>query len=109
MDVQLLIGNQDLSAANGAVFERRDPISGAVTTRAAAASVAPLIFCDAKNFAAAIWCNLPQFTSETSWHGFVFLSGILGLPNQDFQRKGTERTKVAHAKENRLIRFNFLR
>ena len=40
MEVQLLIGNQDLSAANGAVFERRDPISGAVTTRAAAASVA---------------------------------------------------------------------
>ena len=40
MDVQLLIGNQDLSAANGAVFERREPISGAIATRAAAASVA---------------------------------------------------------------------
>ncbi|MGC1593760.1 MAG: aldehyde dehydrogenase [Candidatus Acidiferrales bacterium] len=40
MDAPLLIGNQDLAAAGGAVFERRDPVSGAIATRAAAASVA---------------------------------------------------------------------
>jgi vanillin dehydrogenase len=40
MDAPLLIGNQDLAAASGAVFERRDPVSGAIATRAAAASVA---------------------------------------------------------------------
>jgi acyl-CoA reductase-like NAD-dependent aldehyde dehydrogenase len=40
MNVQLLIGNEDVAAANAAVFERRDPITGAVVTRAAAASVA---------------------------------------------------------------------
>ncbi|MFZ0884891.1 MAG: aldehyde dehydrogenase family protein, partial [Candidatus Acidiferrales bacterium] len=39
MDVQLLIGNQDVPAANSAVFERRDPTTGAVVTRAAAASI----------------------------------------------------------------------
>jgi acyl-CoA reductase-like NAD-dependent aldehyde dehydrogenase len=40
MDAPLLLGNQDLAAASGAVFERRDPVSGAIATRAAAASVA---------------------------------------------------------------------
>jgi acyl-CoA reductase-like NAD-dependent aldehyde dehydrogenase len=40
MDAPLFIGNQDLAAAGGAVFERRDPVSGAIATRAAAASVA---------------------------------------------------------------------
>jgi vanillin dehydrogenase len=39
MDVQLLIGNQDVAATNGAIFQRRDPIGGSVVTRAAAASV----------------------------------------------------------------------
>ncbi len=39
MDAQLLIGNRDVAATNGAVFERRDPITGTVVTRAAAASV----------------------------------------------------------------------
>jgi vanillin dehydrogenase len=40
MDAPLLIGNRDVAATNGAIFERRDPITGVVVTRAAAASVA---------------------------------------------------------------------
>lgn len=36
--VALLIGGQDVDAANGAVFDRLDPIAGTVATRAAAAS-----------------------------------------------------------------------
>jgi len=37
-DVQLLIGDRDAAAKGGAVFERRNPISGEAATRAAAAS-----------------------------------------------------------------------
>jgi vanillin dehydrogenase len=40
MDAQLLIGNRELAAANGTVFQRLDPITGAVVTRAAAAAAA---------------------------------------------------------------------
>ncbi|MGA8554277.1 MAG: aldehyde dehydrogenase [Candidatus Acidiferrales bacterium] len=40
MDAPLLIGNRDVAATNGAIFERRDPITGDVVTRAAAASIA---------------------------------------------------------------------
>lgn len=40
MDAPLFIGNHDRAAASGAIFERRDPVSGAIATRAAAASVA---------------------------------------------------------------------
>jgi acyl-CoA reductase-like NAD-dependent aldehyde dehydrogenase len=40
MDAPLLIGNRDVAATNGAIFERRNPITGVVVTRAAAASVA---------------------------------------------------------------------
>jgi benzaldehyde dehydrogenase (NAD) len=38
-EVQLLIGDRDTPAAKSATFERRNPISGEVATRAAAASV----------------------------------------------------------------------
>jgi acyl-CoA reductase-like NAD-dependent aldehyde dehydrogenase len=38
-DVQLLIGDHDVAAANASTFERMNPISGAVATRAAAATV----------------------------------------------------------------------
>jgi len=38
-DVQLLIGDRDVAASSAATFERTNPISGAITTRAAAATV----------------------------------------------------------------------
>ncbi len=40
MDINLLIDDRDVAASNGATFERRDPITGEVASRAAAASVA---------------------------------------------------------------------
>ncbi len=39
-DTFLLIGNQSLPASSGATFERRNPVTGALATRAAAASLA---------------------------------------------------------------------
>jgi acyl-CoA reductase-like NAD-dependent aldehyde dehydrogenase len=39
MDTPLIIANRDVPAAGGATFERRDPLTGAVVTRAAAATV----------------------------------------------------------------------
>jgi len=39
MEAQLLIGNQDVAASNGSIFERRNPVTGEVVTRAAAASL----------------------------------------------------------------------
>ena len=39
-EISLLIGNQNVKASSGATFERRNPISGALATRAAAASLA---------------------------------------------------------------------
>jgi len=40
LDINLLIDGRDAAASTGATFERRDPISGEVASRAAAASVA---------------------------------------------------------------------
>ncbi len=40
MDANLLINNKDVAASDGRVFERHDPLDGALVTRAAAASVA---------------------------------------------------------------------
>jgi acyl-CoA reductase-like NAD-dependent aldehyde dehydrogenase len=40
MDINLLIDDRDMAASTGATFERRDPITGDVASRAAAASVA---------------------------------------------------------------------
>ena len=39
-EISLLIGNQNVKASSGATFERRNPITGALATRAAAASLA---------------------------------------------------------------------
>ena len=43
MDIGLLIDDQDVAAADGRTFERLDPLTGAVATRAAAASAADAI------------------------------------------------------------------
>ncbi|MBC7580084.1 MAG: aldehyde dehydrogenase family protein, partial [Tardiphaga sp.] len=43
MDATLMIGNRDVAASEGATYDRIDPITGAVATRAAAASVADAI------------------------------------------------------------------
>ncbi|HKG19997.1 MAG TPA: aldehyde dehydrogenase [Candidatus Limnocylindrales bacterium] len=43
MDINLLIDDQDLAASDGRTFERRDPMTDAVATRAAAASAADAI------------------------------------------------------------------
>ena len=40
MDINLLIDDRDVAASTGATFDRRDPITGEVASRAAAASVA---------------------------------------------------------------------
>ena len=40
MDIGLLIADEDVAASRGATFERRDPMTGEVATRAAAATVA---------------------------------------------------------------------
>src|SRR5687768_13768599 len=42
-DVQLSIGGKDVAAKGNATFERRNPVSGDVVTRAAAASTADAI------------------------------------------------------------------
>ena len=39
MDTALIIDNRDVPASNGATFERRDPLTGSLVTRAAAATV----------------------------------------------------------------------
>jgi acyl-CoA reductase-like NAD-dependent aldehyde dehydrogenase len=40
MDIRLLIGGADTSAVSGAIFERKDPVTGDVAARAAAAKKA---------------------------------------------------------------------
>lgn len=39
MEARLIVGNRDIAASNGAIFERRNPVTGAVVTHAAAASL----------------------------------------------------------------------
>ena len=56
MDVALLIGGKEAPAENGAIFERRDPVTGRTTTRAAAATVVDArMAVDAARAAAAAW------------------------------------------------------
>jgi len=43
MDINLLIGAQDVAASDGRTFERRDPMTNSVATRAAAASATDAI------------------------------------------------------------------
>ena len=43
MDINLLIDDQDLAASDGRTFERCDRVTGAVATRAAAATTADAI------------------------------------------------------------------
>ena len=57
-DVALLISDRDLPAADGVVFERLNPITGDVATRAAAASIA-----DAQAAAAAAAAAFPAWSA----------------------------------------------
>ena len=57
-DVALLVSDRDLPAADGVVFERLNPITGDVATRAAAASVA-----DAQAAAAAAAAAFPAWSA----------------------------------------------
>lgn len=57
-DVRLLIGDHDVAAANGATFERANPVSGAMATRAAAATVQ-----DARAAAAAAAAAFPAWSA----------------------------------------------
>ena len=59
MDIGLLIGDRDVGAQSGATFERNNPVTGLVATRAAAAGVA-----DAKAAADAAAAAFPAW-SET--------------------------------------------
>jgi len=56
--VQLLIGDRDVSARNSATFNRQNPLSGEVATRAAAASPE-----DAKAAADAAWKAFPTWSA----------------------------------------------
>lgn len=59
MDVRLLIGNDDLPSSSGATFDRKNPISGNIVSRAAAATVADaLTAVDAAAHAFSAWSNL---------------------------------------------------
>ncbi len=60
MDIRLLIDNEDVAAISGASFERRDPVTGEVATRAAAGGVA-----DAKRAVDAAAAAFPAW-SKTS-------------------------------------------
>ena len=40
MDIKLLIGGEEVGAADGATFERRDPMTDEVATRASSGGVA---------------------------------------------------------------------
>lgn len=57
-EVQLLIADRDIAASNAATFERANPISGSVATRAAAATVD-----DARAAAAAAAAAFPAWSS----------------------------------------------
>jgi benzaldehyde dehydrogenase (NAD) len=57
MEIELLIGGQAAPAEGGRTYERRNPISGALATRAAAASVA-----DAERAAAAAAAAFPAWS-----------------------------------------------
>ena len=59
MDVQLLINNRAVSASNGATFERRNPVTGEVASRAAAATSADAIAAgDAAATALPVWSSV---------------------------------------------------
>lgn len=59
MDVSLLIAGKDVGAAGGAAFERRNPVTGQVVTRAAAATVADArAAADAAQAAFADWSEM---------------------------------------------------
>ncbi len=56
MDIGLLIGDRDVGAQSGATFERKDPVTGLVASRAAAAGVADAkAACDAAAAAFPAW------------------------------------------------------
>ncbi len=58
-NTSLLIDNADVSAVTGAIFERRNPMTGEIATRAAAASCADAISAaDAAASAFAAWADL---------------------------------------------------
>ncbi len=59
MDINLLIDDRDVAASTGATFERRDPITGDVASRAAAASLADAqAAADAAAAAFPVWSKL---------------------------------------------------
>jgi acyl-CoA reductase-like NAD-dependent aldehyde dehydrogenase len=58
--LSLLIANEDLKASNGAVFERRNPVTGAVATIAAAATVE-----DAQRAADAAAAAFPEWSNTS--------------------------------------------
>ena len=58
MEAMLIINNQDLPAADGATFERHDPLTGELVTRAAAATIG-----DAKRAADAAAAAFPSWAA----------------------------------------------
>jgi acyl-CoA reductase-like NAD-dependent aldehyde dehydrogenase len=68
MDIGLLINGDEIAAASGTTFERNDPFTGKVATRAPAGGVA-----DAK--AAAAFPGLRQITIEDPPRRHLFRTG----------------------------------
>jgi acyl-CoA reductase-like NAD-dependent aldehyde dehydrogenase len=59
MDIKLLIGNREVPASNGAVFERRNPITGSVVSVAAGATPEDAVAAaDAARAACGTWSQL---------------------------------------------------
>lgn len=75
MNVSLIIGNESVPASDGATFERRDPISGAIASRAPAASVKDALHAaDAAATAFASWSSLgPTARRQLLLRGADFL------------------------------------
>jgi acyl-CoA reductase-like NAD-dependent aldehyde dehydrogenase len=94
-EILLLIGGKDVPAAGGATFDRRNPITGEVVTRAAAASVD-----DAKAAVDAAAAAFPQWssTSLTKRRAVLMKAADLLEENQgEFIRLTSEETGASAA------------
>lgn len=72
--VRLMIGDKDANAANGATFERRDPVRGEVASQAAAATIA-----DAQAAANAAAAAFPAWSATSPSHRRAVLNKAADL------------------------------
>ena len=89
-DVQLLIGEGEIQSSNSAIFERRNPVTGQVATRAAAATIA-----DARAAADAAAAAFPAWSQTGPSERRAMLNraaDALEARTQDFVRAMAEET-----------------